>query len=421
MANLSLSDYSAVLKEILLPYVRDNFPKQTILLDQLKRNAGVTLMNDEFIFPVYSSRHGGVAALADDNNSIVKSGGRDTSRGTVAVKIVTGALDISKLAIEASRNNTLAVESALSANTKTLANDFARQVNRQLYAGGAGVVSMVRASGGSVGVGTVAVEAIDASIDDGRALDYYGTINGDISPVKYLAVDQVVGVGTAAAALGTITSVTGTSFVSGAPTAVVTAANDSIYILDGDGGGAGSAEFVGIRAALSSTTGTSTYAGVARNITGFTPQFGSASEALTLSRLESSYLNAREFGELDDKYVILVNKTLYKKYGDILTAMRRVVNAADLLGGWKGLEFAAGGGNVGVFLDYDVPDGEAIILDLDSWTITQVSDVDWMEDPSGGGLLRLQNSLLYQAVMHWFANVVCLAPAANGKETRKTG
>ena len=178
---------------------------------------------------------------------------------------------------------------------------------------------------------------------------------------------------------------------------------------------------MGIRAALSSTTGTSTYAGVARNITGWTPQFGSASEALTLSRLEDSYLNAREFGELDDKYIILVNKSLYKKYGDILTAMRRVVNAADLLGGWKGLEFAAGGGNVGVFLDYDVPDGEAIILDLDSWTITQVSDVDWMEDPSGGGLLRLQNSLLYQAVMHWFANVVCLAPAANGKETRKTG
>lgn len=420
MANLILSDFAAALKEVTLPYVRDNFPKKTILLDQFKRNAGVNQMNDEFIIPVFSGRHGGVANLADDNNNIINSGGRDTSRGTVSVKIMFGALDISKLAIDATKSSTLAVENALKVQTETLSKDFARHANRQIYSDGIGVVSMVRASGGSVGTGTVAVEAITASVDDGRTVDWYGTINGDISPTKYIAVDNVVGVGTGAAALGTVTGVTGTSFVSGAPTAIVTAANDSVYLLDGSGGGAGTSEFVGIRAALSSTTGTSTYAGLARNVTGWAPQFGSASEALTLSRMESSYLSALEFADISDKFVILVNKTLYKKYGDILTAMRRVVNSTDLLGGWKGLEFAAGGGNVGVFLDYDVPDGEVLIINMDTWTITQVSDPDWLEEPNGGGLLRVSSSILYQAVMVWFANVACLAPSANGRETRKT-
>ena len=123
---------------------------------------------------------------------------------------------------------------------------------------------------------------------------------------------------------------------------------------------------------------------------------------------------------MDDKFAILVNKTLYKKYGDILTSMRRTVNEADLLGGWSGLEFAAGAGRVGVFLDYDVPDGEVLILDLDSWTLCQVSDLDWLEDPNGGGLLRLQNTITFQATMVWFANVMCLAPAANARETRKS-
>jgi len=419
MANLILSGFSSALKEILLPYIRDNFPKKTILLDQMKRNAGTDLINDEFVAPLYTSRHGGVANLADDNNNIIQSGGRNTSRGTVGVKIVSGALDISKLAIDASKN-TLAVENALTAQAKTLAGDFARQVNRQLYSDGVGVVSMVRATGGSVGTGTIAVEAISASIDDGRHTDSYGTVNADISPVKYLAVDQIIGVGTAGAADGTITSTTGTSVVSGAPTAIVTAANDSIYIQDGSGEGAGTSEIQGIRAALSSSTGTSTYAGVARNVTGWTPNFGSVSEALTMSRLEDSYLSAKETAELDDKYIILVNKTLYKKYGDILTSMRRTVNSADLLGGWTGLEFAAGAGNVGVFLDYDVPDGDALVIDMDTWTITQVSDVDWLEDPNGGGLLRKQNSILFQAVMVWFTNAFCLAPAANGRETQKT-
>src|SRR3990167_4839171 len=202
---------------------------------------------------------------------------------------------------------------------------------------------MVRETGGSVGTGTIAVEAINASIDDGRAVDYYGTINGDISPTKYFAVDQVIGVGTAGAADGNITSVTGTSIVSGAPTAIVTAANDAIYIQDGSGEGAGTSEILGIRAALSSTTGTSTYAGLSRDTIGWTPSFGSVSEALTLTRLEQMDGDVQEYADMNDKYIILVNKTLYRKYGDLLTSLRRTVNSADLLGGWKGLEFAAGG------------------------------------------------------------------------------
>lgn len=422
MAELTLSDITATLKEVLLPYVRDNFPKKTIALDQFKRDSEMMQMNDEFIAPVYTTRHGGVANLANDGNNIVSSGGRQTSRATVPVEIVTGALNISKLAIDASKSNTLAVQNTLQAQTEKLSSDFARHVNRQLYGGGDGVVSMVRESGGSVGTGTIAVEAINASVDDGRAVDYYGTINGDISPTKYFAVDQIIGVGTAGAADGTITAVTGTSIVSGAPTAIVTAANDSIYIQDGSGQGAGTSEILGMRAALSSSTGTSTYAGLSRDTVGWTPSFGSVSEALSLGRLEQMDGDVQEYADMTDKYIILVNKTLYRKYGDLLTAMRRTVNQADLLGGWKGLEFAAGGNVVGVFRDYDVPDGEVLLINLSTWKIAQVSDVSWMEDPgaSGGGLLRLQNTIQYQAVMHWFVNVICLAPAANGKQTRKS-
>lgn len=420
MAQLLISDITATLKEVLLPYVQDNFPKKTILLDQLKRNSRTQVMNDEFVASVYTSRHGGVANLANDGNNVISSGGRPTSRGTVPVEIVTGALNISKLAIDASKSNILAVQNTLQAQTELLSKDFARHMNRQLYGGGDGVVSMVAATGGSVGTGTISVDYIDANIDDGRAVDYYGSINGDIALTKYFAEDQVIGVGTGGNATGTITSVTGTSIVSGAPTAIVTAANDAIYIQDGSGEGAGTSEVLGIRAALSSSTGTSTYAGLARNVTGWTPSFGSASSALTLARLETMDGDVQEYADDQDKYIILVNKTLYRKYGDLLTAMRRTVNQADLLGGWKGLEFAAGGNVIGVFRDYDVPDGEVLLINLDTWTITQVSDVSWMEDPQGGGLLRLQNTIQYQAVMHWFVNAICLAPAANAKETRKT-
>jgi len=198
------------------------------------------------------------------------------------------------------------------------------------------------------------------------------------------------------------------------------AANDAIYLLSGGALGAGSNEFSGARAALSGST-TGTYAGLARTTYGWQGQFGSVAEALSLSKLESSYLRAREYGQMGDKYAIFMNVTLYKKYGDLLTAMRRNTNETDLLGGWTGLEFAAGAVRVGVFLDYDVPDGEVLILNLDSWTICQVGDLDWMEDPNQGAMLRLSNKITYQATMVWFANLLCLCPAANGRETQKTG
>src|SRR3990167_3050991 len=107
---LLLSNYTAALKEVVLPYIRDNFPKDKILVDQMKRNAGVTRFNDEFIAPVRTSRHGGVANLADDGNNVISSSGASYSRGTVSVKTVTGAFDISKLAMDATKTSKGAVE-----------------------------------------------------------------------------------------------------------------------------------------------------------------------------------------------------------------------------------------------------------------------------------------------------------------------
>lgn len=414
-----LADVSNALHNILLPYVRDNFPSQTIILDQVKRNSGVTFMNNKFFAPMRSSRHGGVTNLASDASNTV-SGTAGLAQANVSVKIMSGAFDISKLAIDATKSSQSSVTQALTYQAKALATDFARSANRQIYGDGSGIIAQV---GGSASGSTFSIIPRNSStIDDGRALDTYGTVNGDIAPGKYLAPGMVVAIGSPGTALGTISSVN-----SGSTTGTVTltgnqasAANNSLYLVDGSGLGAGTFELTGIKNALSSTTGTNQYAGVARSTLGWTPQFGSESESLTLTRMEQYYLAAREYSQVGDKYAIFVNKTLYRKYGDILTSMRRTVDTADLLGGWKGLEFAAGAGDVGVFLDYDVPDGEVVIMNMDSWTICQVSDLGWLEDPNGGSLLRLSNKIQYQAEMAWFLELLCLAPAANGHTTQKT-
>ena len=423
MPALILANATAVLKEVIQPYVQDNFPKQTILLDQMKRNAGVTPINNAFHAAVRTTRHGGVTNLADDDNTINSTVGIAWSRGSVSVKQVVGAFNISKLAIDASQGDKRAIANTFQEQAKAMVSDFARDVNRQLYGDASGIIGQVN---GSTSGTEVTIRSLNASVDDGRTLDYYGTVNDDVAAGAYLYPNQIIGIGTNALNVGTIAAsgvtntgkgvATGTVLLTGA---TASAANDAIFLLDGSGQGAGSNMFNGIREVLSSTTGTNLYAGLARSTTGWTPQFGSVSEALTLSRMEGAYLTAKEYARTGDQYAIFLNKTLYQKYGDLLTSMRRSVDTADLLGGWTGLEFAAGAGKVGVFLDYQVPDGEVIILNLDTWTLCQVSDMNWLEE-GAEALLRLQNTITYQATMVWFANVMCLAPAANARETQKT-
>jgi len=416
--SITISDVSNALTKVIRPFIQDNFDKNTILLDKVKRNASVTFMNDNFYAPVRSSRHGGITNLANDGNTLI-TGSAGISQASIGVKILTGTFDISKLVIDATKTSKGAVENQLTFQAQTLANDFAKDVNQQLMGDGIGAVGQVS---GSVSTGTFTVINPDSNLDDGRSTDNYGVVNGDIRATKFIRPGQVIGIGTAGADLGTVTSVTtdasgtiGTVVVTGAP---AIAANDTIYRVDGSGQGAGTSFITGIKAALGTQ---SSYAGITRSSQeDWTAQRNTTSEALTLSAMEDVYLAAREYSQMGDSYVILANKTLYKKYGDILTSLRRTVNETELISGWTGLEFAAGAGRVGVFLDYDVPDGAVLVLNLDTWTIAQVSDMDWLDDPQSGALVRRRDAITYQATMAWFMNLLCVAPAANGVLYQKT-
>jgi hypothetical protein len=410
----ALSDFDAALKEVVQPYIQDNIPSQTKLLKVLKRNDNVEFFNDTFFAPVRSNRHGGVVNLATENAKL-RTGSAPTVRAQVAPKYLTGTFDIGDVVKKASANNKGAVESAMTFQMKALKSDFSKNINRQYMSDGVGIIAQVS---GSVGAGTLSVKYPDTSLDDGRSIDWYGPINYDIKPTKYFTPGQAIGIGTAAADIGTITAVTGgtalgTLVVTGSPAIV---AEDSIYLVDGDETGAGTSEIQGMRAALS--TGTANYAGLARSFDLWSPQYlGTASNAaLSINDMETVYMSAVEYAQEGDRYAWFMNKSLYTKYGDLLTAMRRTVDKTELTSGWSGLKFEAGMGNVGVYLDFDVPDGEAILVNLDTWTVCEVADMGFVEDNA----LRRSDYITFQKVFSWYTNLLCVCPAANGRMLRRT-
>ncbi len=412
----ALSDFNNALKKVIQPYIQDNVPTQARLLQVLKRNDNVQTFNNNFYAPIRSGRHSGVVNLANELNKL-RTGSAALTQANVGVKILTATFDFSDLAKKGANSNAKAVENSLTFQMDAMSKDFGKSVNRQYWSDGVGVMAQVA---GSVGSGTLSVIYPDASLDDtrGDAAGWYGPINYDIKPTKYFAVGNAVGIGTAAADVGTITAITGgtaqgTLVVTGAP---VIAANDAVYLVDGDEAAAGTSEIQGIRAALS--VGTADYAGVARSLDVWSPQYmGTAGNAaLSVSDMDQVYMNAIEYAATGDRYAWFMNKTTYVKYGQLLTALRRTVNKTELVSGWSGLEYEAGEGNVAVYRDFDCPDGEAVLLNLDTWTVCQVEDMAFVEDNA----LRRSDYITFQKVFSWYTNLLCVAPAANGRLVRRT-
>ena len=416
---VGLGDFTAAYRQAILPYIQDNIPEQTKLLKVIKKNDNTRFFNNTFYAPIRAGRHGGVTNLASDKTKLV-TGSSSVVQASITPKILTGTFDLSDVVMKASEGDKGAVESVLTFQTQTITADFSKSINRQYMADGVGVVAQVPASGGSVGVGTLAYQYPDANVDDGRTTAYYGAINQDINAGKYLAAGMLIGVGTAGAGFATVSSV---SFSSGTNVgtivttgAIVTAANDSIYIADGDLSAAGTSEITGIRAALSEGTGN--YAGLARTNATWSPQFmGTAqNQALTVNNMEVTYMSAFEYAQPGDRYAWFMNKSLYTKFGDLMTSMRRTAEKMELTSGWTGLAFEAGMGNVPVMLDFDVPDGEAFLLNLDTWTVCQVADMGFVQD----NLLRRSDYITFQKVLSWYTNLLCVGPAANGRMVRQT-
>ena len=400
---VGLSDISNALKKVILPYVQDNFPKQTILLDQVRKNSGTQFLNNNFYVPLRTSRHSGVVNLASDKGTLL-NGYASIGQAYAAVKTITGTFEITKLAIAASKDNKGSVEPMLQFQADSLMTDFSRSVNRQFMGDGSGVIAKINYTGTAGTSGTaIPVSAVSP-------------VAGDISAVKYIAPGMVLEFGTS---VGTVSSVTDGGTVG---TVNLTAslsygsADTDIYMLDGDLNQA--AETQGLDLIIG--TG-GTFQNLARATTPqWQGQLGTvAGGTLAMSDITRKLIAAQEFSMAGDRYAIFANQTPYNAYGDLLVAYRRYNDTKDFYGGWKGLSVSAGnGGDVGMFLDYDTTDGRVMGVNLDSLTVAEVEPMGWEEDPtSGQPLLRRIDKLTYQAVMSWFVQFMGLNPASNFKLT----
>lgn len=393
-----ISDISNVLQKVIAPKIEEVLPEDVIAFDMLKKNSGVQkLANNTFYLTVRDGRHSGIAAVSE--GAKLASGKPKYTQYTIPAKYVFGTFEITDQVLEAAKDSKGALVNYMTEQTRALRIDFARELNRMFWGYGGEIVAKV--ASGDAGSGTT------------LTLDPVFNVNGDVAATKYLAAGMKLDINGDACQVASVDSTTQVTLVSG----ITRVAGENVKKTDGDGTVVD--EPMGLDGIVSNSTEAlvSTFQNLSRAAYPFTnvSYYDATSEALGLTKMEAAYISAKEYG---NPRFVFMNKTLWKKYGNLLESYKRTADLKEILsGGWKGLDFM--GGNAAVVLDYDCPDGKVFFIDPDSVTIGEMTPISWID--RGDGVLRRVDYASWQGVLRWYGNLIGKNIRANAKLIGKTG
>jgi len=399
---LTISNISAVLKKIIIPVIQNQLPKESVLFDKIKKNAGVTIANNQIYIAARTGRHSGIYNVAEGNEPY--AGKAKYEQPYTSLKYAFGTLELTDQAIAATNEGNASVKaiaSILNSEITALKDDIKMDINRQMN--GAGLGKLCLTNGTGVASTTMLVD---------------GNPNGG-DGTEYLVEGMYIHIGTGAAIqISSVDSATQITLATASTWA------DNYTICKGTGttlaGTTGSAvEIMGL-AGLIDANGTNV--AVIQNITRSTSPWANANvedtvATLTEAQMISMYLKCKKYGGAK---VISMGSDLYSKYGQLLTSMKKTADLQEILsGGWKGLQFMDG---VGVMLDFDCWAGYVQFIDFDALTIAEMSEpFAWLEADAHGGILgrSSSNRTIWEGTLKYYFNLVGKKFKSQGRLAKK--
>lgn len=390
---LQITNISALLKKVIKPEIVPQLRKESILYDQIKKNVGVTVMNNNIYIAARSGRHNGIYSVAEGTEPYA---GKALYQQPVApIKYSFGTVEFSDQALSAAdKQGAKAIAGILATEVMALKDDFRMDINRCLH--GAGTGKLCLANGAGV---TTATLTLDSNPNGGDA-------------TEYLSAGMYISIGGAAAVLissvDSATQVTLSATSSWSDNAVITKASAD--------------EPMGIAGIIDDGDNVSTIQGIVRaTYPVFNSNTDDTSEALSESDMITMYLRAKKNGFSAKTGVILMGETMYKAYGALLLSQKRSTSSKPVLGGgWSGLEFMDG---IPVIFDPDCWSGYVQFINLPDLTIGEMSDpMEWLEADAHGGILMRSNSnrTVWEGTLKYYYNLVGLRFNSHSRLSNKT-
>lgn len=388
---LTISNISAILKKIIVPTIQDQLPKENVLFNKIKKNVGVRVANNQIYVAARSGRHSGIYSAAEGSEPF--TGKAKYQQPYTNMKYLFGTLELTDQAIEATKGGDVkAIASILATEITALKDDMKADLNRILN--GAGTGKLCQTNGTGANSTALLVDTNPA----GLAANFY------IADGMYLQLGT--GSTVQVSALVGSTGITLASAATWSDDVVITKAYDD--------------EPMGIAGIIDDGDNVATIQNLARASNSWcnAATYDTAT-TLTEANMIDVYLQTKQYGGAK---VITMGKTLFAKYGALLTSMKRTRDLKEILsGGWKGLEFM--GGDVGVMLDFDCWDGYVQMIDFDALTLAEMSEpFAWLEADAYGGILKRSSSnrTVWEGTLKYYFNLVGLKFKSSGRMSGQT-
>ncbi len=401
MATQTLSTADAILKDLYVGPIVEQLNYKTYLLDQIERDSdSVDHTGRRAIWPIHTNRNRGRGSIAD-GGTIPTAGKQSWQDAIIPIRYHMSGIEITDQSIEATKKNEGAFVRLLAEETKGVAKDLRKDINRQVFGTGDGVL----ATPVSNAAGVVTVDSVQ----------YIGI--GDTVDILVTATGATTN-GVVAAAVTARDTTNKTVTVSPAPAGAVDNTY-SVYVT-----GSRALEMDGLRNIISTsrtlhsinsaTAGNEFWNSSVSNV--------GASAAATSVAGESSFevladnVGQNGNGEIE---VFLTSRGVRRRLADTYQSQKRFndAKATNIHGGYSAIMV----NEIPVIADDDCPKTDVFGINKDSFKWFEQTKPGWLEQQDAT-VFRLKPGSTagtfvstWQATFRWYAALANVAPNRNGR------
>jgi hypothetical protein len=413
MATQTLASFDAALKELYVGPIVEQLNQKTYLLDQIERDADhIDHTGRRAVVPLHKNRNRGRKSIAD-GGTLPKAGAQQYLDAIVPIRFHTYAIELTDAVIEASKTNEGAFVSAIEAESKGVAVDMRKDMNRQAFGTGNGALASKVSS--SAGVNKTSKETKLKTLTE---LDLQYIQVGDVIDVLKEATGEK-GNGVEGAEVVEKKLSSKEVILSKELAAELNAETYQVYV-----SGNRNQEMDGLRNITENErTLHSVNSGTAGNAfwKGNTIEVGTGIATPAVageSKFEQLADNVGAQGN-GDVEVFLTTRGIRRRLADSYQSQKRFndAKAVDVHGGYSAVMV----NEIPVIADDDCPKGFAFGFNKSALKWFEQAKPGWLEPPGAASIFQMKTAgtgeyaAVYQAWFKWYCALGCVAPNRTGR------